>query len=283
MQCHRTLFAIALALAVGCTGTMTVTDGPEEDDDAPPMMNDAAPPAADGAAPAAADAFAPPSEDAGETVEPDMFVLPDPPSTIVAVDGIVAIEGESYIRMENTEHREWVRFDESSSPDISPDPDPPHLEGASGGAYLEALPDTRVTHDDPLVSGESFHGSGGTGPMLTYPVRFETAGRYVVWVRAYSTGGEDNGLHIGIDGDFPEESARVQFCSGKNRWTWSSAQRRSSNHCGSPRTVFLTVDTPGEHEVHFSMREDGFELDKVLLVLDESFEPSGAGPDEVWE
>ena len=102
-------------------------------------------------------------------------------------------------------------------------------------------------------------------------------------MRAYSTGGEDNGLHLGIDGTWPEESARAQFCSGKNQWTWSSAQRRSSNHCGSPRTVFLTVDTPGEHEVHFSMREDGFELDKVLLVLDESFEPSGAGPDEVWE
>ncbi len=232
----------------------------------------------------AADAFVAADEDAGTATEPDMFVASDPPGDVILeVDGVVAIEGESFARMENTEHREWVRFDATSAPDIAPDPDPPHLEGASGGAYLEALPDTRVTHDDPLVSGESFHGSGGTGPMLTYPVRFETAGRYIVWVRAYSTGGEDNGLHVGIDGAFPEESARVQFCSGKNRWTWSSAQRRSSNHCGTPRTVFLTVDAPGEHEVHLSMREDGFELDKVLLVLDEGFEPSGPGPDEVRE
>lgn len=273
-------FLTALAL-VGCTGTMSVTDAPDPMDDPPPL--DAAV-AVDASVPPEPDAFASDPDAGVAPPEPDMFVEPDPePPILVEVDGVVAIEGESYARMEHIEHREWYRFDASSTPEIAPDPDPPHLEGASGGAYLESLPDTRVTHDDPLVSGVSFHGTGGTGPMLTYPVRFETAGRYIVWVRAYSTGTEDNGIHVGIDGEWPEESARVQWCSGKNRWTWSSAQRRSSNHCGTPRTVFLTVDSPGVHEVHLSQREDGFELDKVLLVLDEAFEPTGTGPDEVWE
>lgn len=282
MSFTRFAFAAVSFGVIGCTGTMSITDAPTSSGDGGPAMDGGEPsmPPED-ASPGESDAFVASGGDAG-VPSVDMFTEPEP-TVIVEVDGIIAIEGESFVRMENTEHREWVRYDESSMPVVSPDPDPPHLEGASGGAYLEALPDTRVTHDDPLVSGESFHGSGGTGPMLTYPVRFRTAGRYVVWVRAYSTGSEDNGLHVGIDGDFPEESARVQFCAGKNQWTWSSAQRRSSNHCGAPRTVFLTVDAPGDHEVHLSMREDGFELDKVLLVLDESFDPVGAGPSETRE
>jgi hypothetical protein len=161
---------------------------------------------------------------------------------------------------------------------VEPDPDPPHLDGASGGAYLEALPDTRVTHDDPLVSGVSFHGRGDTGPRLTYRISIDRPGTFVVWVRAYSTGGEDNGLHTGFDGSFPESGARVQLCAGKNQWTWSSAQRRDSNHCGTPRTVLLTFETAGEHELHVAMREDGYELDKIVLARDTDFAPAGMGP-----
>ena len=141
-------------------------------------------------------------------------------------------------------------------------------EGAAGGAYLENLPDTRATMDDPIEHGVSFHPNGGTGPMLTYRVRFETPGTYVVWVRAYSTGTEDNGIHAGIDGTFPGSGERVQWCAGKHQWTWSSAQRTTSNHCGTPGTITLDVDSAGVHEIHFSLREDGFEFEPGVFSAD---------------
>ncbi|MEZ4248209.1 MAG: hypothetical protein R3B99_08230 [Polyangiales bacterium] len=227
--------------------------------------------------------------DAGEPLAPDAAFEPDagvetdagaPPveNVFVERDGLVVLEAEDYERVERDGERRWVRFDADERPRVEPDPDPPHVEGASGGAYLEALPDTRVTHDDPLVSGVSFHGRGDTGPRLTYRVVVDAPGTFVVWVRAYSTGSEDNGVHTGLDGAFPESGARVQLCAGKNQWTWSSAQRRDSNHCGTPRTVTLTFDTAGEHEVHVAMREDGFEIDKILLARETSYTPEGSGP-----
>ena len=117
--------------------------------------------------------------------------------------------------------------------------------------------------------------------MLTYRVVFSTPGRYYVHARAYSTGTEDNGVHVGVDDTWPASGRRIQWCSGKNRWTWSSAQRDSGGSaCGVEHTIFIDVPSAGEHLVQLSMREDGFELDKVILTLDDAYVPDGAGPPE---
>jgi hypothetical protein len=149
-------------------------------------------------------------------------------------------------------------------------------------ACLEGLPDTRVTDEDQLIGGENVYPSGGQGPMLSYRVYFNNPGTHFVWVRAYSTGGEDNGLHVGIDGSWPTSGERIPFCAGKNSWTWSSAQRDSGGSaCGNPRTITLEVPTAGEHTITFSMREDGFEFDKWVMGDDNMFTPTDAGPPEV--
>jgi len=77
--------------------------------------------------------------------------------------------------------------------------DPVHYSSASGGGCIEGLPDTRVSSDDPLGRDELFC-RAGTGPVARYQVHFNTAGRYYVRARAYSTGSEDNSVHFGIDG-----------------------------------------------------------------------------------
>jgi len=168
--------------------------------------------------------------------------------------------------------RQWYRFDAQSSPEMKPDPDPPHLDGASGDAYLELLPDTRHTHSEPLQPGENFSNQPGLC-VLTYPVHFAAPGRYYVWVRAYSTGSEDNGLHVGLNGEWPDSGQRMQWCDGKNTWRWESKQRVPENHCGIPHAIYLDVDTVGDHTVQFSMREDGFEFDAFLLTTDRDFVP----------
>ena len=56
--------------------------------------------------------------------------------------------------------------------------------------------------------------------------------------------------------------------------------KRQGSPCGQPRTITLDVDTPGEHIITISMREDGFELDKFIMTTDNTFQPEGAGPPE---
>ena len=199
--------------------------------------------------------------------------------TVMQTEDYIAVgfEAEEY----DNKGLRWVRT-QSDTPQQEVDPDGNHSSSASGEVYLEVLPDFRVTHED------AFHPSGslwnaGSGPELTYTINFPEAGRYFVHLRAYSTGSEDNGAHVGINDDFPPQARRVQWCAGKNRWTWSSAQRDSggAGSCGVEKTVFIDVPTPGAHTINIQSREDGFELDRVVMIKDLSnntrvCEPDGA-------
>lgn len=177
-------------------------------------------------------------------------------------NGHLEVEAERFTKQERTEKRSW-RVGEAEDP---------RTEGASGG-WITVLPDTRKTHADRLIRGENFSNTPGEMAVLSYPVEFTTPGRYHVWVRAYSTGTEDNGVHVGIDGEWPESGARMQWCEGKRTWRWESRQRTEANHCGEPGKIFLDVKEPGVHTVQFSMREDGFAMDRFLLTRDPAYSP----------
>jgi hypothetical protein len=194
-------------------------------------------------------------------------------------DGQVVVEAEHFHRQTLTGQRAWHLASARHTPTVTPDGDSPHLEGASGGAYLEILPDTRRTHDDPLLHGENFSNHPGRLGVLHYKVHFTHPGRYYVWARALSTGSEDNGLHVGLNGEWPTSGQRLQWCEGKNTWRWESKQRTEQVHCGEPHLIYLDIPAAGEHEIQFSMREDGFEFDKFILTKDREFvRPSGVGP-----
>ena len=194
-------------------------------------------------------------------------------------DGIVAVEAEHFFKQTSSDVRAFHLTHADLTPDVTPDGDPNHVAGASGGAYLEILPDTRRTHGDKLIRGENFSPEAGKMAVLHYKVNSVTPGRYYVWVRAHSTGPEDNGLHVGIDGSWPESGQRLQWCEGKNTWRWDSKQRTEKQHCGEPHKIYLDVAEPGDHTIHFSMREDGFEFDKWLMTTDRDFaRPEDVGP-----
>lgn len=177
-------------------------------------------------------------------------------------DGLLRVEAEGFDRQELTEVREWRIFSTGA-----------HAEGASGGAYIEVLPDTRTSHEDRLIRGENFTNEPGVMAVVAYDVLINSPGRYFVWVRAYSTGTEDNGVHVGIDGEWPESGRRMQWCEGKNAWTWASKQRTADQHCGVPGQIWLDIEQSGSHTVMFSMREDGFEMDAWVLSSDPGFSP----------
>ena len=196
-------------------------------------------------------------------------------------DGLLAVEAEHFFQQTQSDKRAFYHVTADNSPNIQPDGDPSHVGGASGGSYLEILPDTRRTHDDELIRGTNFAPEAGKMAVLSYKINIKNAGRYYFWVRAFSTGSEDNGLHVGIDGQWPDSGQRLQWCQGKQSWRWESKQRTDKQHCGEAHKIFIDIDE-GPHTISFSMREDGFEFDKWLMTNDRDFKrPEDAGPASV--
>ncbi len=192
------------------------------------------------------------------------------PTTLFAQN--VVVEAENYKKQSKIEIRKWYVTNAGDKHNFQ-DLDSNSAETASAGAYLEILPDTRVTHDDVLTSGVNFSNTPGEMCIVHYDVNIPSVGRYYVWVKAHSTGSEDNGVHVGFDGNWPASGARMQWCQGKNKWTWGSKQRTAEVHCGEPYLIYLDIEKAGRHEIHFSLREDGFEMDKFLLTMDRDFVP----------
>ncbi|SDX61975.1 Putative collagen-binding domain of a collagenase [Lutibacter oricola] len=187
--------------------------------------------------------------------------------------GVFTIEAEDFhFKTSNGTNRDW--YTRSNSESLPFKNLENHKKTASKNSYIEALPDTRVTHDDELITGENFYPLPGFGAIVSYKVKIKSPGKYYVWVKAYSSGPEDNGLHVGINETWPETGARIQLCEGKNKWTWTSAQRVPENHCGTPNTISLNFDKKGDYIISFSMREDGFEFDKWILTKKKNFNPN---------
>jgi len=193
------------------------------------------------------------------------------------VDGIVAVEAEHFSKQTLADKRAWHLTTSQSKPDLKPDADPAHVAGASGGAYLEILPDTRATANQKLIQGENFTDTAGLMTILHYKVQINTPGPYYVWGRVFSTGPEDNGMHIGFDGQWPASGQRWQTVQ-KQQWGWDCKQRTAEVHTGVPMQLFLDIEKAGEHEIMISMREDGFELDKFVFARKKEFQPEGKGP-----
>ena len=187
-------------------------------------------------------------------------------------NGKIEVEAEDFhFKSNNGTVKNWYKRVKNESIEIQNLEN--HMADACGNSYIEALPDTRVTHKDALITGENFFPYPGFGAVVSYKVKINSAGKYYVWTRAYSSGPEDNGLHVGINETWPESGARIQLCEGKNKWTWTSAQRVPENHCGEPNTIYLEFPEKGVYIISFSMREDGFEFDQFILTKNKNFKP----------
>lgn len=175
----------------------------------------------------------------------------------------IEIEAEQYSNQAQNQLRKWEVMHSDNKAIL-----------AGKKTYIQCLPDTRITHQDSLIKGENFSDKPGNLAVLSYEVDINQVGRYYVWVRAYSTGSEDNGVHLGLDMNWPNSGQRIQWCKGKNNWTWSNSQRTAANHCGEPHLIYLDITTKGKHTINFSMREDGFAMDKFILTTDVNYDPN---------
>lgn len=182
--------------------------------------------------------------------------------------GIISFEAENFYRQTKAESRMWHLVTKNQIPSIGPDGDPAHIEGASQDAYLEVLPDARQKDEDAINSKSSILGPGA-GAVLGYMIDFPESGRYYVWVRAFGVDGDDNTLHVGFDSVWPASGLKLHV-NKMNNWEWICNQRDTK------KMICVDIPKKGIQELMLSVREDGFELDRVLLTMDSTYKPNDA-------
>jgi hypothetical protein len=133
---------------------------------------------------------------------------------------------------------------------------------ASGAQSMLASPNNGANVDTGYTTGS---------PQLDFRVNFLTTGTYQVWVRGLGAGTADRTVHAGIDGTGPASADRLSGFGSAFGWQKATLD-------GASATV--SVSTAGLHTINIWMREDGFQIDKILLTTSTSFTPSGTGPAE---
>jgi YD repeat-containing protein len=134
--------------------------------------------------------------------------------------------------------------------------------GYEGTGYRRALPDIGARYEETETA---------SSPQLSWPIYNETGDTYSVWVRGMAPDAGGDSLHVGLDGTTPSTAADMTGFT--DEWTWSKATM-----AGGDATVDLTAT--GEHTLAAWMREDGLRVDRVLLVTDTNYIPTGLGPAE---
>ena len=138
------------------------------------------------------------------------------------------------------------------------------LAGYSGASALETVTPVNVNLGDST-----------DGPRLDYAINFTTPGTYYVWVRMLGSSGSKDSVHVGIDG-LAGSLGGWGVTDTSGTWHWEECIT------GSSGTTRVSVEVPqaGVHTFNVWMREGGTGFDKVVLTVDPSLVPAGAGPAE---
>ncbi len=108
------------------------------------------------------------------------------------------------------------------------------------------------------------------GPRVDYDVNFGTPGIYRVFVRLRAPIANDNSLHVGLNGSAVTLGGSGLGVFGTD-WDWVD-----DVVSGTPN-ITVNVPSAGVHTINLWMREDGIQVDKI--VLDQSgVVPTGFGP-----
>jgi hypothetical protein len=164
-----------------------------------------------------------------------------------ALDGIVSIEAEHHSANVTQGGKTWT---------------PVNPSGFSGDCAYQALPNSGGNVDTGYLTGS---------PRLDFKVNFVKTGTHYVWIRGKAASGSDDSCHAGLDGAALSTCDRMTgFGTG---WTWSKSTM------DGPVATFNVAST-GLHTVNVWMREDGFEIDKIVLTVNSNYTPTGTGPAE---
>ena len=135
--------------------------------------------------------------------------------------------------------------------------------GYSFPGYMASTPDVGNVYKNNALD---------QSPELQFEVEFETPGLYNFWARLAALSKKSNTMHIGLNGTLHETSSTVSVAND-GAWHWTTAWDHGS------KTAF-EITTPGTYTINVWVREDGVLFDKLLFIIDDTYEPTGEGPPE---
>jgi flagellar hook-associated protein 2 len=133
---------------------------------------------------------------------------------------------------------------------------------ASGGSYISSQPNVGLNINAGIESD---------APQVNYRTQFDQAGTYYVWVHGRGAGVDDS-IHIGIDGVVAPFGNHVNSgLSGQpDDFVWTN-----TNAFSNPTRI--DIPAAGTYDFTVFMREDGNDLDKIILTTDPTYTPVGIG------
>ncbi len=135
--------------------------------------------------------------------------------------------------------------------------------GYAGSGFMTAAPNNNGMIDTGYVT---------TSPELVYNINFAATGTYYVWLRGRGPTGSDDSAHAGLNKAGPSTSDKITGFT--TAWAWSRAT------VDGP-AASLVVTKTGLQTFHLWMREDGFQVDRIILRTNNSATaPAGPGPAE---
>jgi hypothetical protein len=171
-------------------------------------------------------------------------------------DGIVSMEAEKYDANVPQRSQTWTLV---TSP-----------AGASGYKAMQAQPNSGTKRRDP-------YGDDGyltSSPRLDFKVSFVRTGTHYVWIRGHANGsGNDDDCHAGLDYQPVTTGEQINFNAAVD-WGWFNASKKIAG----PATLW--IPSAGVHTVNIWMCDDGAIIDKIVLMTNLSYQPSGEGPEE---
>ena len=138
---------------------------------------------------------------------------------------------------------------------------------ASSGGYIEV----------PNGEGNASSPSLDAG-YAQYTFYVPADGDYMIWGRVLTLTGADNSFFIAID----DGQSETWHPSTSEDWTWQQTNDRAIS---GTEVYHLTA---GTHTLTFYQREDGTQLDRILVTNDFSYVPEGLGeealitPTNIW-
>ena len=162
------------------------------------------------------------------------------------------------------------------------DPDPNHAQGASGGKYLELVPDMLYSNFDAIPHGLSHWPTGKEAPKVFWRLN-SAGGKYTVHLRVlrgHSTVGMVDGKKVNaLDTDSGDIHIGAVTTPGYKSAPQQSRVGPSSNQNGQWVWVQSEVNLPkGQGYFFVAGREDGFEIDKIVLSKNGCGDCRGVGP-----
>lgn len=135
-----------------------------------------------------------------------------------------------------------------------------------GGYWSQAFDANSVAYELTSNAGERFTSDIPLrSPQLEYLVNFVQSGTYYVWVRGRSLDDASNSVHVGLNGGVVATSTYIDGLPRPN-FGWVNKLNNGSR-------ASVTISKPGLNAIDLWVREDGAQVEKLLLTTDANYAP----------